>query len=222
MQLSNHAVLSPEAIRKALTDYADRIPAVTPRMQRLDSHGALLERVDSPPPGRAARSAAVAVLLYQGQPGPVVVLTRRTDHLSQHGGQISFPGGRVEATDPSHLHAALREAQEELGIDAAALEPWAPLKPIYVPPSNYLVHPYVVYARQRPAFQPNAGEVAEVLEVPLHALLHPDCFTVEPRSYQGVQVQEPFFRYRSHRIWGATALMLDQLLARIQAGSQAD
>lgn len=212
--------LTAADLRRAL-ESVDRLPEVTPRMQRRDEHGALLPRIVGPPAGQTATPAAVLLLLYPGREGLTLAFTRRGDNLRKHAGQISFPGGRVEPDDPSLVDAAIRETREEVGVDATGFELLGRLRSTYVPPSNFYINPFVMYAPTRPHFVPNPDEVAEVLEVPLAALLDPANFSTYERDYQGRQVLEPSFRYGSHVIWGATAFIVDQLLALLEAGLDA-
>ena len=214
-----NGLLTPDRVRALLRrSEAGQVPAITPRMVRLDEAGNPIARPSGPPLGRTGKQAAVLVPLYAVGEKLHIVLTRRTAHLGRHAGQISFPGGAVDPADASYLDAAYREAYEEVGLDPHELELWANLKPVYVSASNYIVHPFVVFARHRPRFHVNANEVAELLEIPLATLLAPGTFTRELRDYQGMRVWEPLFRYGQHRIWGATAVILDQLLWRIEPG----
>lgn len=208
--------LSPEAVRRALAGSQGKVPAVSERMQRRDEAGGIVLRVSEPPEGTTAREAAVLALLYPLNGELTVALTRRTDHLGRHSGQISFPGGAVEPVDASYWDTALRETNEELGIDVRELERWAELEPIYVPPSNYIVYPFVAHADSRPMFQPDPYEVAELIEVTLASLLLPSSFVAQLRDYQGGKIWDAHFRHLDHHIWGATAIMLDQLLGRIK------
>lgn len=205
-----------DVIRRGLA----RHDASAYRMLIRTEDGATVARPSGPPPGQAPRPAAVLVLLYPGADGLNLVLTERTGHLPKHAGQISFPGGGVDPGDASLLQAALREAHEELGIEAGDLEVLAELRPVYIPPSNFLVHPFVAYTGRRPEFRPSPDEVAAVLEVPLGHLLDPDTVCTEVRELQGARLQVPYFRYQDHKIWGATAAMIDDLLARINAALQ--
>ncbi len=204
-------MITLDLLRRALP-YAEA-PAY--RMQIRTEDGGTAARPTAPPPGTTARPAAVLVLLYPGADGLTLVLTERTSHLPSHAGQISFPGGALDPEDATLLQAALREANEELGIQPADLELLGELRPVYIPPSNFLVRPFVAYASRRPEFLPSPGEVASVLEVPLAHLLDPANVASEVRVLQGARLQVPYFTFRGHKIWGATAAMLDDLLARI-------
>ena len=212
-------MLTPDLVRAALADPAP--PPASARLQLRDEAGAVVVRPIAPPAGQAVRPAAVLVLLYPAPDDLIIVFTQRAGNLPSHAGQVSFPGGRVEAGDPSHLDTALRETEEELGVDARAFEHWGPLQPIYVPPTNYYVYPFVVYTDRRPAFSPNPAEVEAVLEIPLSTLLRPESFTTVVRELQGQRIRIPGFRHGSAFIWGATAFMLEQLLVRVAARLQA-
>ncbi len=166
------------------------------------------------------RRAGVLALLYPLNAGEAggssddlgVVLTRRTDRLDSHSGQISFPGGSMDPGEDA-VAAALRETHEELGVDPARAEVLGRLSPLYIPPSGFCIYPVVAFTAQRPAFAPNAGEVAEVLEVPLAHLLDPATRREEVWSLRGEDVCVPFYAVGPHKIWGATAMVLCELLA---------
>ncbi|HID87398.1 MAG TPA: CoA pyrophosphatase [Anaerolineae bacterium] len=166
----------------------------------------------SPPPGVEPRQAGVLLLLYPIRGVLHLVLTVRTSDLNHHRGQISLPGGGWEEGDASLQETALREAREEIGIATDELELLGPLTPIYVPPSNNVVHPFVAYAPQRPAFRPDPEEVAELLEVPLHMFLDPATRREEERTWRGAPLHVPFYAVGEHKIWGATAIILAEFL----------
>ena len=159
--------------------------------------------------------AAVLVGLADRADGPVVMLTRRHAGLRHHGGQISFPGGRIDPGDRGPVEAALREASEEIGLAASQVEPLGFLDPL-VTITGF--HVYPVVARIDIAFlpTPDPREVEEAFEVPLGFLLdagnaHP--FEIE---YQGRRRRIVEFQYGAHRIWGATAAMLVNFRERLE------
>jgi 8-oxo-dGTP pyrophosphatase MutT (NUDIX family) len=166
-------------------------------------------------------SAGVLVLLYPGEGRLHVLLTQRTADLLHHRAQISFPGGQQEAGEDLKL-TAIRESQEEVGIDPRGLRILGHLTSLFIPPSNYCIFPTVAYASQRPAFQLNEKEVASVLEVPLDHLRDPRNLKRETWKHRGRDVSVPFFEYQEHKIWGATAMVLSELLEIIEDLPQAD
>jgi 8-oxo-dGTP pyrophosphatase MutT (NUDIX family) len=158
------------------------------------------------------------VLMYPHVEGMTLALTERTAHLGNHAGQISLPGGRIEPTDASPWHAAVRETDEEIGVDLSAAAPWSRLEQIYVAASRFYVTGFVSYLVERPAFTLNPNEVASLVEVPLAALMDKGTFRRGERDYEGQTILEGFFQFQSYKIWGATAVLLDQFLARIDLG----
>ncbi len=160
------------------------------------------------------RRAGVLVLLYPGdtEASLHLVLTRRTNSVESHRGQISFPGGSMDPGEDA-IAAALREAQEELGVDPASVTVLGQLSPLYIPPSDFCIYPVVAFATARPAFVPSPHEVAEVLEVPLAHLLNPATRCEEVWDIRGAPVRVPYYAFGEHKVWGATAMVLCELLA---------
>lgn len=155
--------------------------------------------------------AGVLILFYPRDDKIHLVLTQRTHRVDFHKGQISFPGGRLE-TGEGLEHAALREAQEELGVDPDSIRILGTLTPLYIPPSNYCIYPVVALTQSRPDFHPSQIEVAEVLEIPLEHLLNPQNILREMWTIRGIEVEVPFYAFGAHKIWGATAMVLAELL----------
>jgi 8-oxo-dGTP pyrophosphatase MutT (NUDIX family) len=144
-----------------------------------------------------------------------LVLTVRNPELNYHSGQISLPGGGWEVGDESLRATALREAEEEIGVAADELEILGPLTPLYIAPSNNVLHPFVGYAHQRPTFDPDPAEVAELLEVPLALLLDPVTRREEDWIWRGAELHVPFYAVGEHKVWGATAIVLAEFLALV-------
>ncbi|MFN2173905.1 MAG: NUDIX hydrolase [Candidatus Promineifilaceae bacterium] len=163
------------------------------------------------------RYGGVLLLLYCKDKNMHIVLTRRRDDLTSHAGQISFPGGRNEPME-SLLETALRETEEEVGVPSVKLEVLGALSPIYIPPSDFEVHPYVAWFQngKRPVFKASIGEVAEIIEAPLAALLDPASRAEETRDFGNFQVAVPFFTVQDHKVWGATAVMLSEFIERLR------
>jgi len=131
--------------------------------------------------------------------------------------QISLPGGRREGDEPIE-QTALREAQEELGVVPRAVEVLGTLTPLYIPPSDFCITPVVGWTGTRPDWQPDAVEVAQVLEIPLRLLADPATVHRETWQRGELTVQVPYFMVRGHRVWGATAMVLSEFLAILAAG----
>ncbi|HTT08453.1 MAG TPA: CoA pyrophosphatase [Gammaproteobacteria bacterium] len=145
---------------------------------------------------------------------PQILFTRRAEHLIRHGGQISFPGGQIEAHDNSPLAAALREAREEIGLDPSRVSPVGRLTTRSIT-TGYAVTPIVGLLPAGTAFTPNPDEVAEIFPVPLAYLMDSDHYQVQSAaSCHGRSHPTLALQYRQHRIWGATAAMLSELCSR--------
>jgi 8-oxo-dGTP pyrophosphatase MutT (NUDIX family) len=163
-----------------------------------------------------ARSAAVLVLFYPERDRWHMPLTVRPANLPDHPGQISLPGGAVGPGETTAA-AAVREFHEELGGAETTIELLGRLSPIYVAVSNFRVEPWVGVAPSRPAMVPNADEVAALLEVPVEHLMDPANFGAHDRSDRaGISFTAPHFLWQSHRIWGATCLILGELVTLLE------
>lgn len=163
--------------------------------------------LDIPPPDVILRPAAVLVLVINRPEGPQVLFTQRTPHLTDHGGQISFPGGRVEDDDRNPVHTALRETFEETGVPMAQIETLGTL-PNYTTGTGYLITPVVGWIEPPIAYAPDPKEVAECFEVPLEFLLDTRNHRLESAMYRGRMRSYYAVPYQRRYIWGATAGML--------------
>ena len=166
-------------------------------------------------PGQEAarRRAAVLVPLFVRDRQLWILFTRRTDTVEHHRGQISFPGGAEEGGDESLFQTALRETEEELGIAPPDVRLLGRLSPI-VTITDFYVEPYVAAIPQPYVFRPAASEIAEVLEVPVLALLDPSI--LETKSLPGRSEPILFYHHGEHVIWGATARILSELLETLE------
>jgi 8-oxo-dGTP pyrophosphatase MutT (NUDIX family) len=168
--------------------------------------------LEARPPGHQPRQGGVLILLYPQGGRLHLPLTRRTENLEDHKGQISLPGGAREGDEPLEW-TALRETHEELGIDPQSVEILGRLTPLYVFPSDYCITPYVAARADRPTFVPDPVEVAEVLEIPLAILLDPAIRREEEWLLHGITTHVPFYQIGEHRVWGATAMVLSEFVA---------
>ncbi|WP_269580577.1 CoA pyrophosphatase [Roseibium sp. Sym1] len=156
------------------------------------------------------RDAAVLIGIQERSDGPNVVLTQRTGHLKSHAGQVAFPGGKVDPTDSGPVEAALREADEEIGLPPAQVEPLGSLAP-YLTGSGYRVVPVVGVIRSEALFRANPDEVEAVFEVPLQFLMDPANHQKLSREWQGKRRYFYAMPYGERYIWGVTAGIIRSL-----------
>jgi 8-oxo-dGTP pyrophosphatase MutT (NUDIX family) len=166
------------------------------------------------------RAAAVLVPIVLRASGPTVVLTRRTEDLTHHAGQISFPGGRVEPGDRDLVDAALRETREEIGLDEALIEPVGYLDP-YATITGFCVTPVVGLVQGDAAFAIDPREVAEAFEVPFAFLIDTGRHELRSREFRGRVRNYHAIQYGPHEIWGATAAMIVNLVERLRKATEA-
>jgi 8-oxo-dGTP pyrophosphatase MutT (NUDIX family) len=174
------------------------------RLREMTDHSQIINGVKS----------SVLILFYPGfQDNEIsIVLIQRPSYEGVHGGQISLPGGRSEESDTNLRETALREAKEEIGIDPGKIITIGVLTELYIPPSNYLVLPFLGYASERPVFVPDPKEVAGIIEIKLKDLLNEDNIRYKDIYVRpGLSVYGPCFEIDNHTIWGATAMILNEL-----------
>jgi 8-oxo-dGTP pyrophosphatase MutT (NUDIX family) len=152
----------------------------------------------------------VPVLLHDDE--PLLLFTRRTDRVETHKGQISFPGGVVDPGDADVVATALRETHEEIGVEPASVETLGLLDDLATP-TGFRITPVVGILRALPLYIPNTDEVEEVFEAPVSMLLNPDICSSEILVINGLARRVWTYAYGSHRIWGATAYILRNLLS---------
>jgi 8-oxo-dGTP pyrophosphatase MutT (NUDIX family) len=160
-----------------------------------------------------ARKAAVLIGLFEHGVETTLAFIRRASTLRAHSGEIAFPGGAVDATDVSPVEAALREAQEEIGLHPSRVEVLGVIPPVFTVVSNFLITPVVAFLPQGPGtLRLQASEVAELLFLSLHGLADPAIAHTEEWTRDGQARTVYFYDYGPYRIWGATARMLNGLL----------
>jgi 8-oxo-dGTP pyrophosphatase MutT (NUDIX family) len=205
--------MTSSSISTLETDLRERLAGTLPGLD------AQLRFMPTPPrtgwkPGEFpsdARTAAGLLLLYPGERGASVPLTVRASGLSRHAGQISLPGG---ATDPGEtlVAAALREAEEEIGVDPARVRVLGELTPVHVLVSGFTLHPIVGITDERPSFAPAAHEVQEILEVSVADLQDASSIRHGTRTREGLAIEYPYFDLMGHQVWGATAMILGEFI----------
>lgn len=159
------------------------------------------------------RRAGVLVPVFERERTPCLLLTKRTDTVEHHKGQISFPGGRQEIDDPDLLTTALRETYEEIGLDPARVQVWGRLDEIETVVSGFAITPYVGLIPPPQDLNLNPFEIAELVTVPLDAFLDPSNLRVEIRMRGGERHEIYYYTYPPHVIWGATARIIKGMVA---------
>ena len=156
--------------------------------------------------------AAILILLYKDiEENICTVFMKRQAYNGAHSAQISFPGGKAETNDQSLLHTALRESKEEIGIDPKKVEIIGKLTELYIPVSNFMVHPYIGIAQSIPKFNIDKTEVDYLITFPVHKLIsHTISYT--NMNYKGKSYRVPYFDIKNEMIWGATAMILSEFI----------
>jgi 8-oxo-dGTP pyrophosphatase MutT (NUDIX family) len=167
-------------------------------------------------PGNDARIAAVLIILYPYVNSVYTVFMQRPEYNGIHSGQISFPGGRKESSDFSIIQTALREAKEETGINPGKISVIGTITPLFIPVSNMLVTPVLSYSYERPVFKYDSEEVLFLIEADIKKLLQRSIIKTKPFEIMGRTLKIKYFDYEGHVIWGATAMMLNELLEIIR------
>jgi len=169
------------------------------------------------PPDKKGRPriGAVLMVLYRGHRGLCILLIKRRDSLQYHPGQISFPGGRREKNEPL-METALRETEEEIGIPSGRLTVLGSLAPVYILPSDFVVHPFVAWHEGPPHMRLDTHEVASVIEAAVDTFFTSGVRGADRQMRGGRPVTVPYFILGSYKVWGATAMMLAELLERLR------
>lgn len=158
-----------------------------------------------------AKAAAVLLLVYPAQQQSYFALIKRPTYKGAHSNQIALPGGKVEVQDKSLLETAIREASEEVNIKPESVLKTTPLSPIYIPPSNFLVTPFLGISLSKPLFVKEEREVDEILEVNLHELLqHNKLPQTSIQTSSNTVINTPYLKLQNQVVWGATAMILNE------------
>jgi 8-oxo-dGTP pyrophosphatase MutT (NUDIX family) len=194
------------------------------KIENSDLPGEAAHRIMSPPfrkqlakqmaeKSKFAKKAAVLAMFYPDELHDTrLALILRNSYPGVHSDQVGFPGGKIELTDTSYKAAALRETEEEIGVNSKLIKVVRAMSPLYIPPSNYIVYPYLGLVNQLPNFVKEISEVQEIIEVKLSDFLNPCSVlnTKVPTSYN-VEVEVPAFLLEGYVVWGATAMMLSEI-----------
>jgi 8-oxo-dGTP pyrophosphatase MutT (NUDIX family) len=167
-------------------------------------------------PGPDAKVAAVLILLFPDKGSVHTVLMQRPDYKGVHGGQISFPGGKKEPSDKNIIHTAIREANEETGVKQEDISVIDTLTPLFIPVSNMIVTPVVGWTKCKPEFRHHAGEVVFLIYAEIKRLLDSSVVKTKPMDIHGEVLNVKYYDHDGNIIWGATAMMLHELLTIIR------
>ncbi len=158
------------------------------------------------------RMAAVMICLFKGKNDLQIALIKRTEYNGPHSGQISFPGGIHEEEDSDLLGTALRETEEEIGISRDLPRVMGALSPLFIPVSNIIVHPFVAFYEHEPVFRIDEKEVSYLIIANLRSFFDPENRKKETWNLSGQEIEVPFFQLDENKIWGATAMMLNEFI----------
>ena len=167
-------------------------------------------------PRNDSAEAGVLILLYPCEEKVSTIFIQRPDYDGVHGGQISFPGGKREKADIDLTCTAMREAAEETGINTEEVEIIGLMTPLFIPVSNIVVTPVVGWSESRPVFKPDPEEVQFIIEAELMSFLDYSIIKTRPWKVRGEEINIRYFDYHGHVIWGATAMILHELLTMIR------
>ena len=167
-------------------------------------------------PGKDARLAAVLILIYPVNGSVHTVFMQRHDYVGVHGGQISFPGGKMEPSDMDIIATAIREANEETGVPVSLINILGTLTPLFIPVSNMLVTPVLGWTEVKPEFKHQAEEVVFLFDAELRRFLDPTIIKVKTMTIRSIPVDVKYYDYDGNVIWGATAMILNELLTIIR------
>lgn len=194
----------------------DRLPGIEAQDVMAPSNRKELVRLSTD--ADKARPSSILIILYPASNGEVsTIFIKRVEYIGVHSGQIAFPGGKFEIEDTNLLQTALRETKEEIGVDIHESMVAGKLTNLYVPPSNYIISPFVAIIDKIPLLRPDSIEVAEAFSVPLSHFLSLE--SKEVRTYRiasGLEIPIPGFAFGNHFIWGATAMIFSEFLEIIK------
>lgn len=163
--------------------------------------------------GKVPKEGGVLVYLYPVEEHEIrILLTLRNEYKGVHSGQVSFPGGKKEPNDPSLMHTSLREAEEETGVIVKDHEIVGAMTNLYIPPSNFMVHPVLALSKNTPQLSPDPVEVKRIVPFTVQELLdHSKVKSAPMQVFNNMTVDVPYFEVDGLKVWGATAMILSEL-----------
>ncbi|MBC8488157.1 MAG: CoA pyrophosphatase [Bacteroidetes bacterium] len=209
-----------------MTDFQNFIDKLKERLKKpLPGTGAFLkmaseirlEELQSSYDTSKAIQSSVLILLFPENKSVKIILILRQQYEGVHSGQVSFPGGRKEKDDKTLIETALRESEEEVGIDADKVMVIGNLTELYIPPSNFLVLPVVGYMLAKPNLKADKSEVAKIIEVDLRSLFDKNIIKEKELDVRGYKIKAPYYDIQEQVVWGATAVILSELLEVIRS-----
>lgn len=208
-----------------MTDFTIFINKLQTRLQHplpgITAHSVMASetrlKLKMPSPNEKTRESAVLILFYPSDNQVFIPLILRPQYDGVHGGQMAFPGGRAEKEDENLERTALREAQEEIGVRVSDITVLGKLTKLFIPPSNFYVQPVVGFMNRKPDFYPDPREVDKVIEITLENLKNPEIIGRKILNVRGLEVDTPFYEILNTTVWGATAMMISELLMVIES-----
>lgn len=210
--MKNQRLNHPLIIKKIFNELKSELPGLSSHIKMTPyQRKSAKEAIDS---NLNPRIAAVLILIYQKDESIFFVLIKRKDYDGHHGGQVSFPGGKKEKGE-TIKETALRETEEEIGIEKDSISILGTLSQVYIPPSNFLITPFIGYINHVPHFKIQEREVEYIIEVPIEQLLKESNVKIKKiplTKYAKVNIdmEAPYFELNKQIVWGATALVLSE------------
>lgn len=168
-------------------------------------------------PNQQTKKSAVLLLFYPENNKLNLIFIKRQDYEGVHSGQIAFPGGKFDIDDKTLKNTALRETNEEIGINVNDIEIFGELTEIYIPPSNYLVKPYIGYISYKPEFSLNEREVNLVFAIDINEINASSIiYEKEIVLNNTLKIKAPYFNLNGHLVWGATSMILNELIIKLR------